>query len=180
METGANMKFLVLILSTVIFTFAAQAEVITSSKDWSAEKNVVTPLEKPGCIAETTKEIDVNGTLERWTLQIVKLETGNGDYTMPITIAFPEDMPTNAYYEASAQSNKTQFGAFQMTLLQPQSGDKTIVANKVMDRNKIVDRIAGDSTFTVDFLSKNGPTRSVEFSLRGSSKTIKTMLATCL
>lgn len=157
----------------------ASATPLFSSKDWRAEKDVMTPLEKQGCIAETTKTVDVNGVNEDWTLQVIKLATGNGDYSYPIILSFPENQPNNEYYEASAQSNRPDSPVFSMTLMQPASGDSSIVANRLVDRNKIVNRLKADSTFTVNYLVDGVATRSVPFSLSGSSRTIQTMLDTC-
>ena len=174
------MRNLGIILSILSFAGIAQATEIVSSRDWRAEKDVMTPLEKMGCVAQTTTEVeDGQSSTEEWTLQVIKLATGNGDYSFPIIISFPEAQPTNEYYEASGQSNRPDTDAFSMTLMQPASGDKTIVANRLVDRNRIVNRLKADNTFTVDYLTKEGPTRSAEFSLRGSSVTIQRMLDTC-
>ncbi len=177
---GAFMKFCLLVLSIGLLSQALQASEIASSKDWRADKDIMTPLQKMGCVAETTTSVvDVDGNTEQWTLQVIKLATGNGDYSFPMIISFPEGLPTNEYYEASGVSNRPEVDPFSMTLLQPENGDKTIVANRLIDRNRIVNRLKADATFTVNYLSKQGPTRSAVFSLRGSSSTIQAMLDTC-
>ncbi len=173
------MKFIVSVIVGVLWSFTAQATEISSLKDWRAEKDVMTPLEKMGCLAETTTEVNVDGQTELWTLQVIKLATGQGDYSYPIIISFPEADPTNEYYEASAQTDRPETPIFNMTLMQPASGDQSIVANRLRDRNTLVNRLKADSTFTVSYLNKKGATREAEFSLRGSSHNIQIMLDTC-
>ena len=157
----------------------AQAEIIVQSKDWLAEKNVMTPLDKAGCVAQTTKEIDVNGIKENWTLQVIKLQANNGEYAHPIIISFPEQLGAAQYYEGTGQTNKVGTPTFEMTLLQPNATDKTIVAARMKDRLEIVRRLRADSTFSVSYLDKTGPVQTAEFSLRGSSKVIKALNETC-
>ncbi len=174
------MKFLTTIIGVgILFGSVAEAEEISHLKDWRAEKDVMTPLEKMGCLAETTTEVIINGQSELWTLQVIKLATGQGDYSYPMVISFPEASPDTEYYEASAQSDRPETPVFNMTLMQPANGDQSIVANRLRDRNALVNRLKADSTFTMSYLNKQGATREAQFSLRGSSHNIQTMLDTC-
>lgn len=168
-----------LILSFILGSLSAQAEVLLQLKDWTAHRNVVTATGQKGCVAETIQEVNVNGKKEKWVLQVARLQTPQGDHTYDMVYAFPEHQPTNEYYEALSYSNHQDTAQMSMTLLQPGNGDKTIVASRVRDRIQILSHIKRDSTFTVDFLTKEGPTRSVAFSLRGSAKTINKVQRTC-
>lgn len=168
-----------LLIFILASAFKTQAEVIVESKDWMAEKSVMTPLEKMGCVAQTTATVDVNGASEDWVLQVVALQTPEGEHSFPIVISFPKAQPTNEYYEARAVSDKTNSQPFSLTLLQPQSGDKTIVANRVADREDMVHSLKAYNTFTLEYLTKEGPTRTAKFSLRGSSRAISQMMESC-
>ena len=174
------MKKWIVMMVAVLVSSTAMANEFFALRDWTAYKNVMTPLNKKGCLAETIAEVDNNGVTEKWMLQVIRLEAGNGEYTYPIIISYPESQTAKTYYEASAQSNKSSSQVFNMTLLQPSNGDQSIVAVRTQDRNNVIARLKGDSTFTVSYLDKMGAVREVPFSLRGSSKTISALRRECL
>lgn len=174
------MKKWFLLTMVMVFCCSANAGEFFSLNDWRAYKDVMTPLNKKGCFAETSTEIDHNGVVEKWNLQVIRLAAGNGEYTYPIIIAFPENQLAETYYEAQGQSNKEGTSLFNMTLLQPESGKTSIVAARTKDRNALISRLKGDKTFKVSYLNKDSIVRDITFSLSGSSKTIKELRKECL
>lgn len=169
-------------LLTTIFFFSvmAQSQPIFELRDWSVYKNIPTALTHTGCVAETKTEVtDDQGLTQTFKLQVVKLLSQNGEHSMPMVLAFPEQVPSEQYYEAIGQSDREGSQMFEMTLLQPQDGSKKIVASRKADRLLILRRLKGDNKFYVDFMDKQGSLQKIEFSLSGSSKSIKALNENC-
>ncbi|MCJ8277439.1 MAG: hypothetical protein HRT44_12090 [Bdellovibrionales bacterium] len=167
-----------ILFSIITFSFlVAQAQPISSSKDWSAEKNIDTVLGKKGCVAETVYTDEANG--DQWRLQVIKLMSSNGEHSAPVVMAYPEVATTTEYQEAEGQSNRAGTPVFSMTLFQPENVDVLSVGSRMGDRLEMVRRIKGDSTFTVKFMSQTDVVKEVEYSLRGSSRTIRDMDSAC-
>ena len=173
------MKLILSIIVSCLSFSLAQAEPIMSLRDWSAEKDVMTVLNKKGCVAETLMELNTPTGPENFVLQVVKMETGMGDYTPPMILVYPENKGLANYYEAKAQSNKAGTPVFAMTLLQPDRSDKSIVAARSGNRLEVVRRLKADSTFSVELMNENGTEFNPVFSLSGSSKTINAMDSAC-
>ena len=174
------MKQILICVSIFMLMEVVQAELLIQSKDWVAEKDIMTPLGKMGCVAQTTTEVmGTNGVKENWTLQVIKLQSPNGDYAYPMVISFPEQQVAAQYYEGTGQTDKINSTIFEMTLLQPNEVNKTILATRLKDRLEVVRNLRRDSTFRISYLDKSGPVQTALFSLKGSSNAIKTMVETC-
>ena len=174
------MKFTVLLFVNLLFISFAQAQPISSLRDWTAEKDVMTVLGKEGCVAETVySEVTANGNTKQWHLQVLKLKSNNGEYSSPLVIAFPEMDYSEEYYEASAQSDRAGTPTYSMTLLQPENQNIFPVGSRITDRVEIIRRLRQDNKFFVDFLTKDSSFLKVAYSLSGSSKTINDMDSVC-
>ncbi len=172
------MKLFVLFL-VVLASHSATAELVLESGDWDTKSGVITVLNKKGCVAETLAEVATAMGSEAWKLQVIKLETVDGDFTSPIVIAFPEQTPAQAHYEAQGLADDEDESVYSMTLLQTETGNKSIVAARMRDYLKVIRNLRTGAVFQVDFLTKQGVTRSVPYSLAGSSKAIGALIETC-
>lgn len=168
------LAFLILFFSQYV-----NASLVFQEGDWTVHKNIMTPVNLQGCVAETSTEIDVNGKSEKWVLQIVRLLSPNGEHGFPFAIVFPADHNSVGYLEAVGRSNVEDSPDFYLTLLQPSNGDTSIVASRKKDRLLILRYIRYYKSFTVNFLKNQESIREVLFSLKGSSVSIEKLSEYC-
>lgn len=167
------MKLVFTILISILLSHSVLAANIVKSKDWTGDRQFIDAVGQRGCVAQT--KVEDNG--DTFYLQVITMETSNGDYTKPIVIASYDSPAIPDFYEAEGIADSGRV-TFNMTLFQNGNADN-MVAARMDDNSQVVKRLRLDNHYVVQFLSKNDVVKEVSFSLRGSNKTIKTVLATC-
>lgn len=181
------MKNLIFILITLFFNHSLLAQTIADEeivnledgKNWEAHLVAKdTYWQKPACIA-TTKTEDGLSSLE----VIAFYDEATESFGEPMVhVITPFDV---SFFEVSVNTEESSAKRFQMMpVILPNDllddGTKMIAARALFDeREDLVATLRRRNVVTAKYFDVQGETKSLSFSLRGSSKTILSMFETC-